>query len=601
MVIKLMFDFKTFLLDTPERAGVYQMLDAEGFILYIGKAKNLKNRLSSYKNSPANDRISIMVSKISSIILTITQTEEEALLLENHLIKSHRPPYNILLKDDKSYPYIVLTDHIAPRLMWYRGKKHNRWTFFGPYPSVELARTTLDVLMKVFLLRSCSDTIFSNRTRPCLNYQIKQCSAPCVNIISAEDYKKSVHQAVDFLTSSSSLLVDQLEKKMISFSISEQFEQAKEIRDHIKRLRSLQRNQRIDSSDQRRIDVLACALPYVHQLMVVDGKIQGSQFVPVVDKLHQELPIMLEELMNRLYDELPAQWIPDEIIMSHLKTSVCIHGVIVTLRPPKDDREHAWLKIAMDSLLDNSSRHKHKNTLFEKRFDDLMNALQINDIKKIDCIDISHHQGDQTVGAIVHCSPTGFIKNYYRRYTIQHEEKLLNNDVYSMHQTLVRHLTQAQKEERLPDLLLVDGGITQLHAALQALDDIGCQLPVIAIAKGPARRAGEETLFRWNPLLAEAEQLALRPHQPGFLLLQQIRDETHRFVITWQKKRQVKKSLSTPLDEFKGLSSERKVHLLRTFGGWQGLIHASLQQLLNVDGIGLKRAEKLLKFLRQYQ
>jgi excinuclease ABC subunit C len=255
------------------------------------------------------------------------------------------------------------------------------------------------------------------------------------------------------------------------------------------------------------------------------------------------------------------------------------------------------MDIALQSLRDNTSRHSHKNTLFQKRFYDLRALLNIEHLGHIDCVDISHHQGDQTVGAVVHCTSSGFRKDYYRRYLIQHEHKLLNNDVYSMHQTLVRHLKECQLKKRLPELLLVDGGLTQLQAAIVALEEVGCFVPVIAIAKGPGRRSGQETLFRWNPQLLEVEQLDLRAHEPAFLLLQQIRDEAHRFVITWQKKRQVHKSLSSPLDAFKGLGSEKKLQLLRTFGGWQGLIKISFEQLISIKGIGRKTAERLMDFL----
>ena len=597
-----MFDLNSFLKDVPNKPGVYQMIDAHGLILYVGKAKDLKNRLSNYKNITDNERIYRMVKKIEKIILTITETENEALIIENNLIKHHQPPYNILLKDDKSYPYIALTKGAYPELKWYRGQPQSDLSLFGPYPSVETAKVTIELILKIFQLRTCSDHIFKTRHRPCLQYQIKQCSAPCVQYVSEEQYAKQIDQVITFLKNSSTDLVDELEKIMLNFSHQFEYEKAAQMRDHIRRLRLMQRHQQVEVNDlQKRVDILAVELPYLHHLMVLDGKLQRSEFIPVVDKLGLNLSESIEEILNRIYDGLPSYWIPSVTIVASLESHAMVHGQPVMIKKAKNEIENAWLKIATDSLIQNITTYSEKNDFFFKRFKDLAKSLELNFIKKIDCIDVSHHQGDQTVAAIIRCTDQGFIKKDYRKYIIQHEHHLLNNDPLSINQTITRHLLKRIEENNVPDLLLIDGGLIQLKATIVALDDFDLNIEVLAIAKGPQRKAGLEKVFKWNKDTEEALHLEFNQNQPGFYLLQQIRDEAHRYVLAFQRKRQIKKSLSHPLDELKGIGQEKKEKLLRTFGGWQGLINAQYNQLINIESIGPNLATKILNFLEKYK
>ncbi len=597
-----MFDFNLFLKDVPNKPGIYQMIDSQGSVLYVGKAKDLKNRLTNYKNVIDNERIHNMVKKIDHIILTITQTENEALLIENNLIKHHQPPYNILLKDDKSYPYIALTKGAYPELKWYRGQPHSDLILFGPYPSVETAKLTIELILKIFQLRTCSDHTFKTRHRPCLQYQINQCSAPCVQYVTQSQYAEQIDQVIAFLKNSSVDLLDELEKMMLNFSAQFEYEKAGQMRDHIRRLRLMQRHQQVEVSDvQKRVDILAVELPYLHHLMILDGKVQRSEFIPIIDKLGLNFSESIEEILNRLYDGLPSYWIPAIVIVASLEAKIMVHGQVVVIRKANNEVEKSWLKIATDSLIQNMATYSEKNDFFLKRFKDLSTSLELNSIKSIDCIDVSHHQGDQTVAAIIRCTDKGFVKKDYRKYIIQHDGVFLNNDALSINQTITRHILKRIEENNLPDLLLVDGGLIQLKATILALDEFNLNIHILAIAKGPQRKSGLEKIFKWDKDTEEGLQIEFKQNQPGFHLLQQARDEAHRYVLAFQKKRQEKKSLSHPLDDLKGIGEEKKQKLLRTFGGWQGLIKAEYNELIKIESIGPQLANKILNFLEKYK
>lgn len=604
------FDHQAFLATLSSRPGVYRMLGADEEVLYVGKARNLKNRVTSYfRASGLATKTMAMVAKIQRIEITITNSETEALLLEQSLIKSYRPPYNIQLRDDKSYPYILLSEGgDYPRLSFYRGSRKRKGRFFGPYPSAHATRETLQVLQKVFRVRQCEDSYFKNRSRPCLQYQIKRCTGPCVEAISAEDYAEDVRYSTLFLQGKSENLFTELNKSMERAAKSHEYERAAVVRDQIIDLRRIQ-EQQVVANQGGDADVLAASLsePYVsvHCIYVRGGRIIGSKnFFPKFRLAENTAELLAAFVAQTYLAEDKAINIPGEII---LETAVEDQEGLaealnylakrkVKLSSKVRGHRAKWLKLAKTNAVDSLQGFISNKQNVYQRFQQLQDALKLDSLpQRIECFDISHTSGEGTVGSCVVFDVNGAVKNDYRRFNI---EGITGGDDYAaMDQVLTRRFTRLAKgEAKIPDILLIDGGkgqLTQVRAVLEQF-----QLPeiqLLGIAKGISRRAGQETLF-----LSESDyykEIALPTESPALHLLQQVRDEAHRFAITGHRARRAKARKQSTLEEIPGLGPKRRRELLRYFGGQQEIKRASETEIAKVPGISNKLAEDIYGYL----
>ena len=600
------FDHKHCLANLTARPGVYRMLDAGGKVIYVGKARSLKSRVSSYfRASGLATKTMAMVAKIADIEVTITNSDTEALLLEQSLIKTHRPTYNIQLRDDKSYPYILLsaTDKY-PRLGFYRGARKGKGRFFGPYPSAHATRETLQVLQKVFKVRQCEDSYFKNRSRPCLQYQIARCTGPCVGLIDAEDYARDVHYSTLFLQSKSDLLIKELSASMERSAAAENFERAAVVRDQIIDLRRIQEAQFV-ANQGGDADVLAAELrqPYVcvHAIYVRAGRIIGSKsFFPRFRLANDAAEVVTAFISQAYLGADKAAAIPAEIIvpaplegaeeLAAALSYVANHKVKLSMRV----RSHRakWVQLAVTNARESLQGHISNKQNIVKRFQALQEVLALESIpSRIECFDISHTAGEKTVAACVVFDDNGAVKSDYRRFNI--EGITPGDDYAAMEQALDRRFTRLMKGEgKVPDILLIDGGkgqLTQAHGILEKF-----QLPeiqLLGIAKGISRRAGQETLFlRCGDHFRE---LALATASPALHLLQQVRDEAHRFAITGHRARRNKARSQSMLEQIPGLGPKRRRELLRYFGGRQEISKASEQEIAKVTGISRKMAENI--------
>lgn len=604
------FDHKTFLASLTSRPGVYQMLDEKGDVLYIGKARNLKNRVGSYfRASGLATKTMAMVEKIQEIGITVTSSDTEALLLEQNLIKSHRPPYNIVLRDDKSYPYILLTDQDNyPRLSFYRGSRKRAGRFFGPYPSAHATRETLQVLQKVFRVRQCEDSYFKNRSRPCLQYQIARCTGPCVGLISPQDYANDVRYSTLFLQGKSDLLTKELSRSMEAAAEAQDFERAAVIRDQIKDLRRIQAEQYV-ANQGGDADVLSAALDQsyvcVHAVYVRAGRIIGSKSFYPRARLAESPVDVLEAFIAQMYlgDDKAAN-IPSEIIVPHkLNDAADLESALSYIADRKIKlsmrvRGHRakWVKLAHTTAQESLQLHVSNKQNTHKRFIKLQDSFKLDSRpERIECFDISHTGGEGTVASCVVFDENGAVKSDYRRFNIK--DITPGDDYAAMEQALDRRFTRLSKGEgKIPDVLLIDGGKGQLTQARGILEKF--QLPeilLIGIAKGVSRRAGQETLFLGTG--ARYKEVALNTDSPALLLLQQVRDEAHRFAITGHRQRRSKARKQSVLEEIPGLGPKRRRALLKHFGGQQEIRKASEAEIARVTGISKKLAENIYAYL----
>ena len=598
------FDHKSFLANLTSRPGVYQMIDNEGEVLYVGKARHLKSRVSSYfRASGLTSKTLAMVNKIHDIRVTVTRGETEALLLEQNLIKSLRPPYNIQLRDDKSYPYILLSEgNEYPRLSFYRGSRHRKGRFFGPYPSANATRETLQLLQKVFRVRQCNDSYFKNRSRPCLQYQINRCTGPCVNLISPEHYAMDVEYSVMFLQGKSSALAKKLTARMETAAELQEFEKAATIRDQISDLRRIQEQQYV-SNQGGDADVLAAAISgsnfVVHVIYVRNGRIIGSKgFFPRL-RLASEPGELLSAFIAQVYlaDDKAANIPPELIVSESLPDSPQLQSALSFVADKKirlGDRVRGhrakWLELARTNAKESlQSRLASKQSMLNR-----LTSLQANlslefTPERIECFDISHTGGEGTVGSCVVFDQNGPVKSDYRRFNVTGINP--GDDYAAMEQVLDRRFTRLSKGEgKIPGMLLIDGGKGQLTQAKEILEKY--QLPeivLVGIAKGISRRAGQETLFL--SLESGYREIAMKTDSPGLHLLQQIRDEAHRFAITGHRQRRGKARRMSNLESIPGLGPKRRRELLTHFGGQQAIIKASEEAIGKVDGISKKLAE----------
>jgi len=592
------FDAEGFLKTLTQQPGVYRMLNVDGDILYVGKAKNLKKRVSSYFNrSNISTRIQSMVRLIRNIQVTVTNTEAEALLLEHNLIKEHRPKYNILLRDDKTYPYVYLSSQQAyPGLSFHRGAKKKQGEFFGPYASVGAVRDTLNLLQKVFKVRQCNDSFFKNRSRPCLQYQIERCTAPCVDLISPTDYAEDVDYARKFLQGKSDLVIENLITEMEQASNILAFEKAAKLRDQINSLRQVSQQQYVSelSGD---CDIITCkmnqALACVQVFRVRNKMNLGNQsYFPKVPQGCTEEELLAGfigqyYLQRRPPEELITTVLPSEheiiaeMLSNQREAKVKITASVRGTRARWLDFANKNVSIAFESRL-------ASQTGMEQRYRALEDAFSFDaQIERMECFDISHTQGELAVASCVVFDREGPSKQEYRKFNI--EGITPGDDYAAMHQALSRRYTRLKKGEgKMPDILFIDGGKGQLSQAAEVMEELQItEVLLVGVAKGVERRAGMEQLFT-----PDSKQAILLPADSAALhLIQQIRDEAHRFAITSHRNRRNKSRTMSPLEGIAGLGPKRRQTLLKHFGGMRGINRASEQELFKVPGISKQLAQ----------
>jgi excinuclease ABC subunit C len=602
------FDHQSFLTSLTKRPGIYQMFDAQGQVLYVGKAKNLKNRVTSYfRKSGLTAKTMALVKRIDKIDVTVTETETEALILEHNLIKQYHPAYNILMRDDKSYPYIFLSDRdLWPRLAFHRGPKKAKGTYFGPFPSVHAVRESMGFLQKTFKVRQCEDVFFKNRSRPCLQYQIKRCTAPCVNLVSDEAYAADVELTRLYLDGKANKLLKQLEVDMETASEQLQFEKAAEHRDQISALRTVQAQQMIEKG-KGTIDVVAGAVSNgqacVHMLYVRQGRILGSRSYYPKAPLAEQVTELLEEFLPHLYlnggsrPDLPKEILLNapiegaEALSDALQTRV---GRKIEVRDSVRGFRAKWLQLAQRTAEQNLAGKLASKKTIEQRFESLRETMALEATpQRLECFDISHSSGEAVVASCVVFDGNGPVKSDYRRFNI---EGITGGDDYAaMEQAIRRRYTRLMKGEgKLPDVLLIDGGKGQIGVAKEVLSDLAVVgVLVLGVAKGTTRKPGLETLI----LADQNNKVIARPQQAALHLIQQIRDEAHRFAITGHKARRDKKRRTSPLEGIAGVGPTRRRDLLKHFGGIAEVRKASIADLMKVDNINKKVAEAIYSAL----
>ena len=597
------FASKSFIDSLTQRAGTYQMMDSDGAVLYVGKAKNLKKRVSSYfRKSGISAKTSALVKRISDIDITVTETETEALILEQNLIKKHRPTFNILMRDDKSYPYILLTDKDQwPRLSFHRGPKKLKGTYFGPYPSVNSVRESMSLLQRVFKVRQCEDSFFKNRSRPCLQYQINRCSGPCVNLATEEDYQTSVELTRKYLEGKSDEITKQLEQQMDRASDEMQYERAAEMRDQIKALRQVQAQQVIEKG-RGIIDVIAASMERgqacIHILYIRQGRILGSRsFYPKI-QLSETVEDLLSEFLPQMYlNGHGRSDIPKEIITSNsfegadALTKALEHLInrSVKIKHSVRGARAKWMELAVRTANLNLQARLLSTQTVNQRFESLKETLGFESMpERIECFDVSHSSGESTVASCVVFDSNGPVKNDYRKFNIQGVKA--NDDYAAMKQALERRYKRlVNGEGQMPDILLIDGGKGQLSVAKTTLAELGVVgVTIIGVAKGTTRKAGFETL-----IFAETNHVITDPDQAALHLIQQIRDEAHRFAITGHKQQRDKKRRISALEGIPGVGPKRRRDLLKHFGGIVEVKKASVADLMKVSNINKQVAESI--------
>ncbi|MDE0747430.1 MAG: excinuclease ABC subunit UvrC [Porticoccaceae bacterium] len=598
------FDHQSFLKSLTQRPGIYQMLDGEGQVLYVGKAKNLKNRVTSYfRKTGLTAKTAALVKRIVQIDVTVTETETEALILEHNLIKQYRPPFNILMRDDKSYPYIFISDRDQwPRLSFHRGPKKAKGTYFGPFPSVHAVRESMSFLQKVFRVRQCEDVFFKNRSRPCLQYQIKRCSAPCVGFVKPDDYAEDVNLTRLYLDGKAEKILQQLERDMDKSSIELEFEKAGEYRDQISALRQVQAQQMIEKG-RGTIDVVAGAVTNgqacVHMLYVRQGRILGSRSYYPKAPLAEKVSELLDEFLPHLYldgagrPDLPKEILVNaslegaEVLTDALKERI---GRNIEIRDSVRGFRAKWIELAQRTAEQNLAGKLASKQTLQQRFESLRETIGLDEVpERLECFDISHSSGEAVVASCVVFDSNGALKSDYRRFNI---ENITGGDDYAaMEQAIRRRYTRLMKGEgKLPDILLIDGGKGQIGVAKSVLADLGVVgVVVLGVAKGTTRKPGMETLI----LADQDNKVIARPQQAALHLIQQIRDEAHRFAITGHKQRRDKKRRTSALEGIPGVGPTRRRDLLKHFGGIIEVKKASVADLMKVENINKKVAEAI--------
>ena len=598
------FDPAEVLANLPNMPGVYRMLNAAGEVLYVGKARDLKKRVASYfqKTGSLSPRIQLMMNQVGGLETTVTRSEAEALLLENNFIKSLSPRYNILYRDDKSYPYIVVTGDRFPRLGFHRGSLDKAHHYFGPFPNAGAVRESIHLMQKVFRLRTCENTVFSNRSRPCLLYQIRRCTGPCVGLIGEEEYAADVRSAELFLQGREDEAVQLLEARMRSAAEDHAYEQAAAYRDQIRSLSKVRETQFVSSGRGVDADIVALAssggVLCVNLVMVRGGMHRGDRsFFPQNAQDHDEQQA-LEAFLEQHYvgrDVPPAIIINrpvDAQALEELLSQQSGNKVLINANPIGERR--VWLKMAEKNAELAIAQRIAAHATQEARLTALQQALGLPDTaQRIECFDISHTMGEATVASCVVYDHAAMQSSEYRRYNITGVEP--GDDYGAMRQVLDRRYRKiVEGEGKLPDLILIDGGKGQVSSAFQVLGELGLSdLPMIGVAKGEERKAGLEQLIFPGRL----DALKLQTDHPGLHLIQQIRDEAHRFAISGHRNRRAKVRSRSSLEEISGIGSKRRQRLLSRFGGLKGVASASIDELAQVDGISRELAERIYQQL----
>jgi len=603
--VKTDFDYVSFLKTLTTKPGVYRMLNKDRKVIYVGKAKNLKKRVSSYFNrSNQTPKTQVMVSHIVDMEIAITHTENEALILESNLIKSLKPQYNVTYRDDKSYPYIYLSSQQTfPRLSYHRGARKAKGRYFGPYPSAGAVRESLNLLQKIFPVRQCEDSFFKNRSRPCLQYQIKRCSAPCVGLIEKEAYAEIVRLAVLFLEGKNSLVIDELVHKMEQVAEALEYEKAAMIRDQIAALRKVQEKQYITGESDNDLDVITAIIrggvASIQVFNVRGGMNLGNKaYFPKLSN-HTSTDEVLSAFIAQYYiGKSGVRLLPSEILVNEIPAdsewledvlSEQANKKIKITAKTRGDRAR-WVKLALANTEIALDTHIAGKANMLNRFETLQEALNLDAVpQRIECFDISHTMGEATVASCVVCDPSGAVKSDYRRFNI---EGITGGDDYAaMTQALTRRYRKIKEGEgKLPDILLIDGGKGQLTQAENVLEELQIDgVMLIGVSKGPDRRAGLELLH----ISGNKQPLKLPANSPALHLIQFVRDESHRFAIAGHRNRRGKKRTASPLEEIPGLGPKRRQQLLKQFGGLQGISSAGIEDLANVKGISIDLAEKI--------
>jgi excinuclease ABC subunit C len=574
------FDPKQFVAGLPNLPGVYRMLGAAGEVLYVGKAGDLRKRVASYfQKQGLSPRIRMMVSQVAAIEVTATRSEDEALLLENNLIKSLAPRYNILFRDDKSYPYLMVSGHAFPRLGFHRGAKDRRDRHFGPFPHAHAVRESIQLLQRVFRLRTCEDSVFQNRSRPCLLHQIRRCTAPCTGLISAERYAEDVKSAELFLEGREDDVTRLLGERMAQASAEQRYEEAALFRDQIRALSRVQARQYVESNRGVDADVVACALEggmaCVNLVMIRGGRHVGDRSFFPQNALEATPAEIIDAFLEQHYVEQPRP------------------PLVISAAAARGERR-VWVEMAAkNARLALAQRAREKSTQ-EGRIVALREALGLPETaQRIECFDISHTMGEAAVASCVVYDRAGMQKSDYRRFNLR--DLTPGDDYAAMRQALTRRYERVTAGEgKVPDLILIDGGRGQLNAARAALAELGLNdVTVVGVAKGPERKAGLEELV----LEAEGQSLTLPPQHAGLHLVQSIRDEAHRFAIVGHRARRSKARTTSTLTEIPGIGAMRRQKLLAHFGGLQGVQAAAVDELAQVDGVSRSLAEKIYKHL----
>jgi excinuclease ABC subunit C len=594
------FDHRAFLGSCTLAPGVYQMLDAAGTVLYVGKANSLRKRIASYFRTAGerSPKTRAMVAQIADIRVAVTQTEAEALLLEANLIKRHRPRYNILLRDDKSYPYIYVSNHAYPRLGFHRGARKKGVCYFGPYPSTVAVRDTLNLLQKLFLVRQCEDSVFAHRSRPCLQHQIGRCSAPCVGLVDPEEYAADVDASVRFLEGRSDQVIGDLVQRMETASAELRFERAARLRDQIASLRQISEQQYV-AGGEGDADIFALAREggsaAVQIFFVRNGQNLGNSVrYPKLPEEANNAEIMAAILAQYYAERDPPRLV---LVSQRPEQPEALEALLEQRRGSKvrlawslRGQRAEWLRMAQRNAELALQTHLAGRAGQQARLEALAAALNLPELpRRMECFDISHTQGEGTVASCVVFGPEGPIKSDYRRFNISGIEP--GDDYAAMHQALERRFARLKKGEgQVPDILFIDGGKGQVS---QALDVLRMQeldgLRVIGVAKGAERRPGLETL-----VLSGVEGPSILPPQSSALhLIQQIRDEAHRFAITGHRARRAKARRESRLEDIPGLGPKRRTALLRDFGGLRGIARAGVEELAKVPGISRNLARAI--------
>ena len=585
------------------KPGVYQMINNNGKIIYIGKAKNLRNRLRSYfNNSSKTTKVIQLVRNISNIEIVQTNSELEALILEHNLIKKHRPKYNVIFKDDKSFPYIeITTSHDYPGIYFKRGSKNKSNQYFGPYPNSYGARNSITIIQKAFKLRNCHASVFDNRSRPCLQHQINRCTAPCVDKISKYDYNFDVNRAIQFLQGKTRLIIDDISKEMITASNNKEFERAAHLRDQIIDLNQIIKTQ-IVSNKKGDFDVIGMALGdanvCVSNMFFRNGRLMGSKQSIVKLSLTSDLSNILKAYILKNYYDINTSQVKTIYVGAKLENKQLIESLIADrlnfkfrIIHPKQGNPKKWIDLSNDNASHTLEVKNIEMKKYQSQFHELRKQCNISHkLNRIECFDISHTSGNSATASCVVFNENGPKKISYRKFNINNVDN--GDDYAALRQAFTRRYQRLINETtKMPDLIIIDGGKGQLSSIEEIATQLGITTPIISIAKGRARKRGAEKIYFKNTILP------IDMSKPSGLLLQNIRDESHRFAITSHRKRRGKESISSSLDIIPGVGPKRKKSLLKHFGSIGGIQSASIQEISKVDGISNNIAQSIQNHL----